>query len=194
MKNRRPYIVVQNPKASKKKYIVIKEGRDIDKEECLLTYETKEEAMNRCNDFNSKYYLSDYTVDEIKEFAKKIPWAELTNIIKDRLHLEELHLQYSLDGIYSEKNDPEWIISHSIDVTSLEDLCTTNYLLSKIFKSCHIKTFYSNIGIKADTGILYWSSDITINFNDLYNSTALCNVYYDQSEGLRVTFEEDHLK
>lgn len=197
MKNRRPYIVVKNPKASKREYIVIKEGRDIDKEECLLTYATKEDAMDYCVKFNSKYYLDDYTVDELKEFAKKIPWAELTNIIKNRLHLEELHLQYNLDDIYSDKNDSEWIVGHSIDVISLEDLCTTNYLLSKIFKSCYIKTFSSNIGVNSDTGVLYWSSDIDIriiNFSSGYNGASICSVYYDHNKGLKVTFEEDRFK
>lgn len=188
MKNKRHYIVVenQNPNVFKSNlYLVVPEGHP---EKQSMFYATKEEADECAKRWNSTYYISDYSEDEIKEFYDSIDFTKLETAInkKLKLDLEFSHKYYQSRGEYR------------VEFRSDKNLCEFQKagLLSRMFKECYIQEFSNSLSVDKDTGDLYvW---LTVDFcyqsfDSGHNGTELCQAYYHKGKW-RIEFAEDRAK
>lgn len=127
---------------------------------------------------------------EIREFYNSIDWTEFENTIKQRLNLENLTFNYQL------VNEGQNFDVFTIYIESNENLTSSDYLLSQIFKDCYIKSFTSLITTNKLTNELYWSASIDFRWtyhSGSTNGTALCNVEYTKKNKFNILFEKDRI-
>ena len=86
MKNKRTYSVIKLEKKDlrRNKYTLVD---DLGKYK-YGSYETIEEAQKECDKYNSTYYLSDYSNDEILDYFNSIDFKPLLDKINELIGLE----------------------------------------------------------------------------------------------------------
>lgn len=189
MRNRKHYIVIENPDQSLswKRYLIVPEGKDLDPKKYYSGEETLEEAQAAADRYNARYYVSDYADDEIEDFYQKVSFEDIEAAINERLGLH-LTFRHSL-----EKSRDGW----KINFKSEQDLCELNFMLARMLKTCHLENFGSNISVDSDTGELFFWLDInwTYTHHSLgSNGCDFVSIVFTEREGLKITFEEDRRK
>lgn len=189
MKNRKHYIVVENPNPSwvgYDKFLVVPEN-DLNKQ-FPMHYKTKEEAEECAKRYNTTYYISDYSEDEIDEFFNSVDFKPLEDALNNKLgtQLTFTHSYSLVRGDYR------------IKFCSNEDLCKVSQagLIAKMLKECFLEQFSNGIHVNKETGELYiW---LTVNFSYHHfdmgsNGCNLCGAVYKNGKW-EITFEEDRMR
>ena len=91
MQNKRSYKVIEleKPDWSGDKYTLINDlGKKV-----ISTFPTIEEAQKSCDEYNSTYYLSDYSNDEILAYFNSIDFKPLFDKINSLIGLELTYLE-----------------------------------------------------------------------------------------------------
>ena len=144
MENKRIYKVIEVEKADWKgnKYTIIdnlgKKG--------IITFATIEEAQERCDEYNSTYYLSDYSNDEILDFFNSIYFKPLLDKINSLIGLEltyDISIEKNSFGTYN-----------YFKIKNRENLVDNFPILALAWKELKVSTFNANICCDKKTGEL----------------------------------------
>lgn len=191
MKNRKHYIVIENENPIKelgwRKYLIVPEGEELDSLKYYSSEQTLEAAQKVADNYNSRYYVSDYSEDEIEDFYRKISFEDIDAAINQRLGLH-LRFRHSL-----EKYGDDW----KINFRSEQDLCELNFMLARMLKTCHIERFGSGINVDNRTGELYMWLDINWRYTHHSlgsNGCDFASIKFTEKEGLDIKFIEDRNK
>ena len=175
MKNRRTYKVIELEKANWEgnKYTTID---DLGKKG-LFTFATMEAAQKRCDEYNSTYYLSDYSDDEILDYFNSVDFKLLLDKINSLIGLE---LTYDINI----KKDRSGTYNH-FEIESKENLTDHFPLLALLFKDAKVTTFNADIYCDRTTGKL--SLWCTIHFsyqthNLGTNGVEFLSAWYDNDK------------
>ena len=180
MKNKRTYSVIELEKKNwcKSKYTLVD---DLGKEK-FGAYETIEEAQKRCNEFNSTYYLSDYSNDEILDFFNSIDFKPLLDKINSLIGLEltyDISIEKNSFGTYS-----------CFKIKNKENLVDNFPILALAWKEFKVSTFNANICCDKKTGELkIWC---TIDFSYRHysggtNGATILTAWYRNGEWIMGT-------
>lgn len=83
-----------------------------------------------------------------------------------------------------------------IKIENNENLTEKNYLLSQMFKDCHLSSFASLITVNRITNEIYWYTCIYFEWtyhNDSTNGIELCSVEYTKKNKFRILFTKDKI-
>ena len=144
MKNKRIYSVVELEKKDwcRNKYTLVD---DLGKEK-FGAYETIEEAQKECDKYNSTYYLSDYSNDEILDFFNSIDFKPLLDKINSLIGLEltyDISIEKNSFGTYN-----------YFKIKNKENLVDNFPILALAWKEFKVSTFNANICCDKKTGEL----------------------------------------
>lgn len=180
MKNKRTYSVVELEKKDWEgnKYTIVD---DLGKES-FITFATIEEAQKRCNEYNSTYYLSDYSDDEILDYFNSIDFKPLLDKINELIGLE---LTYDIS---IEKNN--FGTYNYFKIKNRENLIDNFPILALAWKEFKVSTFNANICCDKKTGELkIWC---TIDFSYRHysggtNGATILTAWYKNGEWIMGT-------
>lgn len=188
MQNRKHYIVIENTEArwSYDKYLIVPEGEEVDPNKYYSRYATLEEAQETADERNNKYYTSDYSEEEIKEFFDSVDFTALEEALNKKLGLKLTYNHSLKDGRSG----------YSINFKSNENLSELPEagLLARMLPECHLENFSTCLKANSETGELYiWIGvHFTYSHWDLgSNGCNFADAHYTAKEGWKVTFEQD---
>lgn len=189
MKNRKHYIVIPNPNKNEgyafqwRKFIVIPEGEEYDEKRYYSAEETLEEAQEKADQRNSKYYISDWADDEIQEFYEQINFKVVEEAVSNYLGVTitfKHSIQKYTDGWY-------------INLKSEQDLCEELPAIGLMLASCFVDNFSGGIFVDSETGELKASLSLHFSYSHFSlgsNGCSLAYCMYNKGEW-RIRFERD---
>ena len=144
MKNKRTYSAVELEKKDRcmKKYALVDDLGTVK----FGTYTTIEEAQKECDKYNSTYYLSDYSNDEILDYFNSIDFKPLLDKITELIGLKltyDISIEKNRFGTYN-----------YFEIKNRENLVDNFPILALAWREFKVSTFSANISCDQETGTL----------------------------------------
>lgn len=187
MKNKKIYKVVELEVADWKgnKYTTI----DNFGKKGLTNFTTIEEAQKRCDEYNSTYYLSDYSNDEILDYFNSIDFKPLLNKINNLIGLE---LTYDINitkNVYGNYN--------YFKIESKENLVDNFPILELAWREFKVTTFNASIYCDKTTGKLNLWCTIQYSYQHQdfgSNGAQILTAWYEEDKWIIQTKNEKYNK
>lgn len=180
MKNKRTYSVIKLERENlcRNKYTLVD---DLGKEK-FGAYETIEEAQQECDKYNSTYYLSDYSNDEILDFFNSIYFKPLLDKINSLIGLEltyDISIEKNRFGTYN-----------YFEIENRENLVDNFPILALAWKEFKVSTFNANICCDKKTGELSLWCEINFSYQHWglgRNGATILTAWYRNGEWIMQT-------
>ena len=185
MKNKRTYSVIKLEKKNRciKKYALVD---DLGKEK-FGAYETIEEAQKECDKYNSTYYLSDYSNDEILDYFNSIDFKPLLDKINELIGLEltyDIRIEKNRFGTYN-----------YFEIENRENLVDNFPILALAWRKFKVSTFNANICCNKETGKLSLWCDINYSYRHYSygtNGATILTAWYEEGKWIIRTEKETY--
>lgn len=175
MQNKRSYKVIEleKPDWSGDKYTLINDlGKKV-----ISTFPTIEEAQKSCDEYNSTYYLSDYSNDEILAYFNSIDFKPLFDKINSLIGLELTYdVQIKTDRFGRHKY---------FEIENKENLVDHFPILAVAWKKFKVSTFNAEICCDKSTGklSLWCTIDYSYKSHGLgSNGTEIATAWYKEGK------------
>ena len=164
-------------------------GTEDDHHESWLSWiDNKEDAQKYIDDVNSKYYLWDYSEEEIKEWLNTINFKWLTHKIEEQLGLSEDTLHFELLEFKMKSNG---FVKYGDNKINLVD---GNPIIRSAWKKMYVESFGGGVIVDEETGELnlWLCPHLTYeHWDGGTNGAAIGTFTYSLSDGYKYITQEE---